>query len=110
MVYRKFIIEDDNLILGRVGYHKELCSNLLDLTKVKGGGLWSFDDEKTIILFDKSFQFGAVSIKDIKKCIELNQVFSNQYRTRKLENYTFYFRNDYGEKILISNQDEKLKR
>lgn len=48
MKHPKFIIENDNLILGKVQFHKHLAT---DSKGVKGGGWYEFDYEKKCLLF-----------------------------------------------------------
>ena len=49
-VFPKFIIETDNqegdcLIIAKCTYHKQLAT---DISKVKGGGMWTLDRENSI--------------------------------------------------------------
>ena len=89
MVYPKFIIEEDNLILAKCTFHKQLAT---DKEKVKGGGWFRFDDEKkAFILGGSSHDFGYAKLEDIKKCIELGNVYGNSRLSRKMDNYKFYY-------------------
>lgn len=88
MIYNKFIIEDNNLILGRVEYHKELVT---DETLVCGGGWFTIKND-IIRLYGDSFDFGQPTLEDIKNCIENNNVyFGIRNITDKYTfNYEFY--------------------
>lgn len=90
MVYQKFIIEGDNLILAKCTYHKQLAK---DVTNVKGGGLFRKKDDNTFLLFGESYDFGSVNIDDLKKCIENGNVYSNSRLTKKLDGYKFIYDN-----------------
>lgn len=80
MSFPKFIIETDDLqgdclIIGKVQYHKNLAVNF---SKVKGGGWWTMNEEKTILTFwGNSQDFGRATIEDINACIQRKKVFSN---------------------------------
>ena len=88
-VYPKFIIEENNLIIGKCTFHKQLAN---DITKVKGGGWFRYDkDKNTFILGGKSHDFGYAKIEDIRKCIELGNVYGNSRMTRKMDNYKFVY-------------------
>ena len=88
--YPKFIIQDDKLILGMVKFHRDLVT---DVKKVKGGGWWRLNEEnKTIILSDKSEDFGRASISDTQSCIKNKQIFTTEFNP---EEYTFKYSLDY---------------
>lgn len=92
-VFPKFIIEDDELILGKCTYHKQLAT---DIKNVKGGGWFSFKNEQnSFTFFGDSQDFGIASLEDIKKCILENKVFNNHRNIS--ENYTFFYRDQCGE-------------
>jgi len=92
-LYPKFIIEEGNLILSKVTFHKELVT---DKSLVKGGGFFDFDDESNSFTFyGKSSDFGASDINDIKECIDNKKVFTNKMLTRNIsEKFNFYFNNE----------------
>lgn len=87
-VYPKFIIENDNLIIGKCTFHKQLAN---DIANVKGGGWFRYDGNKTFILGGESHDFGYAKLEDIKKCIELGNVYGNSRMTRKMDNYKFVY-------------------
>lgn len=88
MVYSKFIVEGNNLILSKCTYHKQLCNNE---ENVKGGGWFKIKDDKTIILGGSSHDFGSAEIEDIKHCIKEGNVFANSRLSRKFEGYKFFY-------------------
>lgn len=85
--YPKFIIYDNNLIIGECTYHKQLAN---DITKVEGGG-WFRYDNNTFTLGGSSHDFGYAKLEDIKKCIEDGNVYGNSRITRKMKNYKFVY-------------------
>ena len=89
-LFPKFIIEDGNLILSKVTYHKELVS---DKNKVKGGGWFVYKpEEKTFIFNGESHDFGKASFEDIKTCIINKQVYSDSMLVNNIsELYTFAY-------------------
>lgn len=102
-VFPKFIIEThreygDILILRKCTYHKQLAT---DLSKVKGGGLWTLDHEKSIFtLSGASHDFGPAKIEDIASCVQRKKVFSSPTLTRNFtDNFKFQYRNEVGEII-----------
>jgi len=88
-VFPKFIIEEDNLIIAKCTYHKQLAINE---DKVKGGGWFRYDKaNNAFILSGSSHDFGSAKIEDIKKCIELGNVYGNTRRSRKMDNHKFIY-------------------
>lgn len=72
-VFPKFIIEGDDLILGKVTYHKELAN---DISQVRGGGMFEYDaSTNTFTLFGESSQFGRADLDDVKRCVENGKVY-----------------------------------
>jgi hypothetical protein len=82
MVFPKFIIEDNLIILGQVKFHRELAK---DPSAVEGGG-WFFIDSlrKEILFYGKSYDFGRFNIFNLKSLIESGNLDS------RLHDYTFY--------------------
>lgn len=97
MVFPKFVIEDDCLILSKVSYHRELIS---DESKVKGGGWYRYNNENKCFIFSgESHDFGKASFEDIKECIINNKVFTNKYQTHDIStDFDFYY--DIGSEII----------
>ncbi len=99
-VFPKFIIENDGeegdcLIIARCTFHKQLVA---DISKVKGGGFWSLNDDKDTFAFHgSSHDFGRASINDITACIKNNKVFASVRLHRKFENFKFVYKHDNGE-------------
>lgn len=100
MEYPKFIIENDNLILGKVQFHKHLTTKP---NEVKGGGWYEFDHErKTFTFYGESFDFGSARLDDIKKCIELKNVFDT--RRNIFEKHNFAYRDSTGEITILKQE------
>lgn len=79
MLYNKFIIYNNQIILGRVRFHKDLLPDDYDYALTKGGGQFEIDfDNKILKVFDKSFDFGKFD-KDIR---------SFSFKQKKFENFT----------------------
>lgn len=57
----KFVLVDNEIIVGRVTFHRELHD------KPKGGGWWYYHKEQNkLILYGSSFDFGSVTKEDIE--------------------------------------------
>lgn len=98
MIFPKFIIEEDNLILSKVSYHKDLVT---DKTKVKGGGWFRYenDNNDTLIFYGESIQFSCAKLEDIRKCVEEKKIFSNKQLTNNIsEKHNFAY--DTGSEII----------
>ena len=68
-MYRKFIITDDGVLrLGRASQHRDLLEWGEECTC--GGGFWRVDDGRgLVILYGRSFNFGAPVIGHVR-CVE----------------------------------------
>lgn len=89
-VFPKFIVEGNELIIGKCTFHKQLAS---DPTKVKGGGWWRWkQEEKEFLLYGESDDFGKASIEDIKTCIEAGNVFLSYSGGRNVSDQSFYLK------------------
>lgn len=89
--FPKFVIEDGNLVLAKCKFHKQI---VIDPTKVAGGGWFSYNrDQNSFTLHGSSHDFGMAKLEDIQKCVSDNKVYSNSRLTRKLEGFTFLYRN-----------------
>ena len=106
-VFPKFIIETDPkfgdcLIISNCTYHKQLAN---DITKVKGVGMFRFDSTiNTIFLSGKSQDFGKASLEDIKNCIKLGNVFTNntlKYSITQKRNFSYI--HDWAEIVKLTN-------
>jgi len=63
MKINKFIIKNNDLILGHVEYHRQLVDEK-EIYKIIGGGRWEYNPEDygdVIFFFGKSADFGPVS-------------------------------------------------
>lgn len=77
--YPKFIVYEDEIILGHVEFHCELLPNDCDITKVCGGGLFKIDSiNKLVLLYGTSMQFGTCSPESIQSAI-INGLFVINY-------------------------------
>ena len=63
----KWIVINNEFRFGNVGLHEDLIVS--DIRKdVKGGGLFRFSPEnKTLLLFGESFDFGSCQVEDLYK-------------------------------------------
>ncbi len=96
----KFIIEDGNLILSKVVYHKNLVD---DVDKVSGGGWFVFNENLNMFVFyGSSFNFGKAKFVDIKKCVEDGKVYSDKYLNHNITN-KYKFGYDTGTEIINLN-------
>jgi hypothetical protein len=100
-VFPKFIIEThsqkgDILIIAKCAYHKQLAT---DATKVKGGGWWTLDHNKsTFTLYGDSHDFGRANIEDIANCVQLKKVFSSPSLVRNFtDNFKFQYKDECGD-------------
>ena len=61
---KKFIINDNRIILGQVDFHSQLVD---DHTKTTGGGLWFYDHlNDTMYLYGLSTDYGPVTEKQVR--------------------------------------------
>lgn len=99
-VFPKFIVEGNNLVIGKCTYHKQLAT---DIAKVKGGGWWQWrQGEKEFILHGTSDDFGTATADDIIACIQAGNVFLSYMGGRLVEDHTFYLKTDC-ETIKLNN-------
>lgn len=92
-VFPKFIVEGNELIIGRCTFHKQLVT---DKEKVKGGGMWDWDKEKKeFFLYGESVDYGYAEAEDIRKCIEAGNVFLSYSGGRNVSDHTFYLNTGY---------------
>ncbi len=74
MGHNKFIINQGNLMMGHVNFHKELSS---DHTTTKGGGWYHIDhDNKKVYLYDVSMDFGQAKREDVIAAIQTGDFIS----------------------------------
>jgi hypothetical protein len=65
---KKFIINNGNLVMGHVDFHKELVK---DHSTTKGGGWWEYDKEENIMyLYSRSIDFGQAKREDVIQAIQ----------------------------------------
>jgi hypothetical protein len=59
VIYNKFIVYDNKILLGRVSLHKELLPKDFNIDLIDGGGYYGIDFEsKTLKVYKKSYDFG----------------------------------------------------
>ncbi len=64
---QKFIINNGNLVVGNVQFHKELITNH---STTRGGGWWHLDRGNGIMyLYNRSIDFGQAQREDVIKAI-----------------------------------------
>ena len=87
-------------------FHKELKGGF---DTVKGGGEWHFDHEnKEILLYGESHDFGRASIEDIKSVILKNNIFNMRLVVNKkfdVSEYKFF----YSESWFLSDAQQNKK-
>lgn len=89
MLFPKCLIVNDTLRLGMVNRHSELAKNSKK-ENIKGGGLFDIDEEtKTIILSQKSFEYGLMSQNDLKEIIQNKKIQPNRYLDYKFQ-YSYF--------------------
>lgn len=95
-LFPKFIIEDGNLILGKVTYHSELVT---DKTKIKGGGWFRLKfKEKTITFYGYSHDYGKATLEDVRNCIISGKVYTSKYHTKSPREFKYFY--DTGTEII----------
>jgi hypothetical protein len=63
----KFLIYDNEILIGRVGFHRELLPLNFKMELIYGGGSWELNhDEKTVKLHGFSQEFGGFCIERAK--------------------------------------------
>jgi len=90
MLFPKFIIEGDALIIQKAKYHKDIVT---DRKLVKGGGWFRYSQEQNRFTFyGSSEDFGAAKFEDIKKCVEEKKVFTGRGKRRNIsDEHNFAF-------------------
>jgi hypothetical protein len=103
-VFCKFIIEGDALIIGKVTHHHQLVNNKED---VKGGGWYRYaKEDRHLILYGDSFDFGKAKFEDIKSCVEGRRVYITKAQIHSMGNYRFSY--DTGTEIIELTQNKKI--
>ena len=88
-VFPKFIIEDGNLILSKVSFHKEMVTNK---DNVRGGGWFIYRSERNSFVFHgDSTDFGKAKLEDVKKCVLEKKVFTNPSCTHDISDRHDFF-------------------
>jgi hypothetical protein len=103
-VKNKFIIINDEIILSRVIYHKDLLadSDLKDM--VKGGGEFEYSlSKKTVTFYGRSHDFGVASLDDINNCIKNDKLYTDKFRIgNNFKCFSFFYKNQIGEIISLN--------
>lgn len=80
----KWIINDNDLVMGIVEFHKDLLKDHKD--KTIGGGLWHMDRRnKKLYLYGKSHDYGQCKVEDIYNMLEEGLI------PLSIDNYSLYF-------------------
>jgi hypothetical protein len=67
MKLQKFLIYDNEILIGKVGFHRELLPPNFKMELIFGGGSWEINhEEKTINLNGYSQEFGGFCIERAK--------------------------------------------
>lgn len=86
---QKFIINNGNLVMGHVDYHRELVK---DHSTTKGGGYWEFDRESNIMyLYSESMDFGQAHREDVIKAIQKGWLSPRFNNTKFFHSYESFF-------------------
>lgn len=101
MVFPKFIIEGDNLIISKVQYHHQIA---IDKSKVKGGGWFRYLKQTNMFVFyGDSHDLGQAKFEDIKKCVENGNIYSDSRLHRNIsDKHNFGY--DTGTEIITLNK------
>jgi hypothetical protein len=69
MLPNKFLIYDNEILLGRVEYHKHLLPDNFDMSLIYGGGRFILNyEDRTISLYGESFDFGKFDRELVFQC------------------------------------------
>ena len=99
MKYPKFIIEGNDLVIGKAVFHKNLA---IDKDNVISGGWYLiYPDEKIIHLYNESIDFGRATEEEILNCLENGNV-GTRHGVNNLGDYTIYH------SLSISSDKKKL--
>lgn len=69
-MHKKFLVTNKEFYIGIVDFHKQFISHVDDIEKPLGGGWWHIDDNKDLILYASSDDFGYSSKEDVLKSLE----------------------------------------
>lgn len=103
---KKFIINNGNLVMGHVDFHKELVN---DHSTTKGGGWWEFDKEKNIMyLYNRSIDFGQAKRDDVIQAIQTGLLSPRLNNTKFFHSYEDYICDVHSDKngVWIEVPDE----
>jgi hypothetical protein len=92
-LHPKFIIEDGNLIIGKVEYHRDLAT---DKKNVRGGGLFRVKNN-SFIFYSTSYEFGEATLTDIRNAVVNKKVYTNKYLTLQISDKHLFAYDDNGE-------------
>lgn len=92
--FPKYIVIEDPLnggyriIIGKCNFHKQLHD---DISKIRGGGWYTFDHEKkSILLYNESSDFSFPDIEHIKIAVKNNMV-GEKHRISKFSDFEIKF-------------------
>lgn len=100
---RKFIINDNELIMGDVEFHKDLIGINRSSDKTIGGGLWHWDEEKNAVYFwGISTDFGGVTKDQFEGAVK------NSLISPFMDESKFLF-SDYPGSMDVNKMDTYIK-
>ncbi len=94
--FPKFIIEGDNLILGKVTYHNDL---VIDRKNVKGGGQFKFiSDDNSFVFSGSSHEYGIAMLVDVQSCVNKGNIFDTRLDRNISKKHNFFY--DSGTELI----------
>lgn len=85
LLFPKYIIENGNLILAKVKFHKQLVLDEKKIENVKGGGWFLFIAATNQIVFHgDSHDYGQASLEDVRECVENGRIFTRKCLSRNI--------------------------
>jgi len=101
-MHQKYIVQDGNILLAKVQFHKQLVTNP---EGVRGGGQYRLDaDKMTIKFFGRSHDYGDSDFDEVSRAIAEGKVYyRNTHRDQNkiFGDYQMYIIDIYGKEHLI---------
>lgn len=99
---RKFIIIENQIMMGLVEYHKQLIPESMSNIKPIGGGRWEWNDElypNKVFFFGSSHDYGKVTEEQIK------EAWNNSWISPFIEDCEIVFSTkEYFSQVLIEKE------
>jgi len=81
----KYIIENGNLILAKVKYHRQLALDENNKENIKGGEWFLFKpNDNKFIFHSDSHDYGQASLEDVRGCVENGRIFTGKCLSRNI--------------------------